>query len=92
MRTHPIHVTNGRARIREVRTELLAFGEVLDVVVTGQSDLLVVICSERPRAGEWLGALRAAGHDIPTRRRARTAPSLRMAINQGLRHPSSSLS
>ena len=52
MRTHPIHVANGRARILEVRTELLAFGEVLDVVVTGRSDLLVVIGSKRPRARE----------------------------------------
>lgn len=65
MRTHPIHVTNGRARILEVRTELFAFDEVLDVVVTGRPDLLVVICSTRPRAGEWLRALRAAGYDIP---------------------------
>jgi hypothetical protein len=80
MRTHPIHLTNGRARILEVRNELFAFGEVLDVVVTGRPDILVVICSGRPRAGEWSRALRAAGYDIRTRRRARTASPLRPAI------------
>jgi hypothetical protein len=32
MQTHSIHVTNGRARVLEVRTQLFAFGEVLDVV------------------------------------------------------------
>lgn len=59
MRTHPIHITDGRAQALEVRTELFAFGEVLDVVITGRPDILVVICSRRPRAGAWLAALGA---------------------------------
>lgn len=67
MRTHPIRVTRGRAQVLEVRAELFAFPEVLDVVVTGRPDILVVICSRHPRPGAWLVALRAAGYEIPAR-------------------------
>ena len=73
MQTHPLHVSDAGARFDELRTELLAFADVLEVFSTGQGDLLVVICSGRPRPGEWVRALRAAGYRIPSRRRPRTA-------------------
>jgi hypothetical protein len=87
MRTHPIHVTNGRAQVLEVRTELFAFGEVLDVMVTGRPDILVVICSRRPRPGAWLAALRAAGYEIPARRRPTALPPLRTVHPHPTRAP-----
>jgi hypothetical protein len=62
MQTHAIHVLGGRERVLEVRTELFVFGEVLDVFVTGRPDVLVVVCSGRPRPAQWLAALRAAGY------------------------------
>jgi hypothetical protein len=77
MRTHPIHVARGRAQVLEVRAVLFAFPEVLDVVVTGRPDILVVICSSHPRPGAWLVALRAAGYEIPARRRQTAAPTRR---------------
>jgi hypothetical protein len=70
MQTHKIHVSNGRYRVHEVRRELFIFPEVLDVFVTGRPDALVVVSSGRPRPGEWLGALRRAGYDVPARRHA----------------------
>jgi hypothetical protein len=74
MQTHPIHVTGGRERVLEVRSELFLFSDVLDVLPTGRPDLLVVICSGRPRPAEWLGALLAAGYEIPVRPHARAVP------------------
>jgi len=76
MQTHPIHVTAGRQRVHEVRSKLFAFSDVLDVVVTGQPDVLVVVCSGRPRPAEWLAPLRAAGYQIPVRR-VRATPQAR---------------
>ena len=73
MQTHPIHVTDGRERVLEVRGELFVFSDVLDVFATGRPDVLVVICSGRPRPDEWLGVLRAAGYEIPARPHARAA-------------------
>lgn len=70
MQTHQIHVSNGRDSAREVRGELFTFPEVLDVFITGRPDALVVVCSGRPRPGEWLGALRRAGYDVPAKRHA----------------------
>lgn len=70
MQTHQIHVSNGRDMVDEVRSELFSFPEVLDVFITGRSDALVVVCSGRPRPGEWLGALRRVGYDVPAKRRA----------------------
>jgi hypothetical protein len=70
MQTHPLHVADARSRLDSVRAELLAFTDVLDVFPTGRADVLVVICSGRPRPGEWVGALRAAGYRIPPRRHA----------------------
>jgi hypothetical protein len=70
VQTHQIHVSNGRDRVHEVRSELFIFPEVLDVFVTGRPDALVVVCSGRPRPGQWLGALRRVGYDVPARRHA----------------------
>jgi hypothetical protein len=53
--------------VNEVRSELFSFPEVLDVFITGRLDALVVVCSGRPRPGEWLGALRRAGYDVPAK-------------------------
>jgi hypothetical protein len=75
MQTHPLHVTHARERALEIRTELFAFGDVLDVFATGDPDVVVVACSGRPHPAEWLRVLRAAGYEIPGRRRAR-APQL----------------
>jgi hypothetical protein len=71
MQTHPLHVIHGRERALEIRTELFVFGDVLDVFVTGHPDVLVVACAGCPRPAEWLRVLRAAGYEIPARRRAR---------------------
>jgi hypothetical protein len=70
MQTHQVHVSDGRNRVHEIRTELFAFPEVLDVFVTGRPDALVVVYLGRPRPGEWLRALHAAGYRVPPRRRA----------------------
>ncbi len=70
---HQIHVSNGRDRVDGVRSELFSFPEVLDVFVTSRPDALVVVCSGRPRPGDWLGALRRVGYDVPARRRATAA-------------------
>ena len=71
MQTYPLHVMDGRTRALEIRSELLVFGDVLDVFVTGRPDVLVVACSGRPRPAEWLRVLRAAGYEIPSRRTSR---------------------
>jgi hypothetical protein len=65
MRIHPIHVTDGRSLLHRIREELFAFSQVLEVYATGRADVLVVVCWGRPRAAEWLRALRAAGYDVP---------------------------
>jgi hypothetical protein len=73
VQTHQIHVSNGRDRVDAVRSELFTFPDVLEVFVTSRPDALVVVCSGRPRPGDWLGHLRRVGYDVPTRRRASTA-------------------
>jgi hypothetical protein len=73
MQTHQIHVSNGRDMVNEVRSELFSFPEVLDVFITGRPNALVVVCSGRPRPGEWLGALRRVGYDVPAQRHAAAA-------------------
>jgi hypothetical protein len=70
VQTHQIHVSNGRDRVDEVRRDLFIFPEVLDVFVTSRPDALVVVCSGRPRPGDWLGVLRRVGYELPARRRA----------------------
>lgn len=69
MQTHPIHVTDGHELVLDVRVALFVLPEVLDVFVTGRPDVLVVVCSGHPRPTRWLAALRAAGYQIPVRRR-----------------------
>lgn len=73
MQTHPIHVRHGRELVLEVRSELFAFSEVLDVFITGRDDVLVVVCEGRPRPAEWVRALRCAGYEILGRRHARSS-------------------
>jgi hypothetical protein len=70
VQTHEIHVSNGRDMVNEVRSELYNFPEVLDVFITGRQDALVVVCSGRPRPGEWLRALRRVGYGVPAKRHA----------------------
>jgi hypothetical protein len=70
VQTHQIQISNGRDNVHEIRNALFAFPEVLDVFITGRQDALVVVCSGRPRPGDWLRALRAAGYDPPPRQRA----------------------
>jgi hypothetical protein len=74
VQTYQIYVSKGRDRVHEIRSELFAFPEILDVFVTGRPDSLVVVCRGRPRPAEWLRALRAVGYDLPPRRHSRTAP------------------
>jgi hypothetical protein len=70
VQTHQIHVLHGRDMVNEVRSELFGFPEVLDVFITARPDALVVVYSGRPRPGEWLGALRRAGYELPPQRHA----------------------
>ena len=71
MKTHQIHVAGARERIHDIRNELFGFPEVLDVLVTGRPDVLVVVHAGRPRPGEWLRALRGLGYLTPARSHAR---------------------
>lgn len=75
MQTHQIHISNGRDKVHEIRSELFAFPEVLEVFITGRPDALVVVCTGRPHPGEWLRALRAVGYEAPSRHRAVPAVS-----------------
>ena len=70
MQTYQITISQGRDNVHEIRRELFAFSEILDVFVTSRPDSLVVVCAGRPRLSEWRRALRAAGYEIPTRRRS----------------------
>jgi hypothetical protein len=73
VQTYRIHVSKGRERVDEIRSQLFVFSEVLDVFVTGRPDSLVVVCWGRPRPAEWLRALSAVGHDLPRRSHFGTA-------------------
>lgn len=59
MQTHKLHVSGARKYVDDIRSELFAFPEVLEVFVTGRPDVLLVVYAGRPRPGEWLRALRA---------------------------------
>lgn len=72
MQTHQIQIFNGRRRAPEIRRELFAFPEILEVFITSRPDALVVVCSGRPRPAEWLRALREAGYDAVGRHRPAT--------------------
>jgi hypothetical protein len=69
MQTHQIQVVGAREEVHEIRGELFAFPEVVEVFVTGRPDSLVVVYAGRPRAGEWLCALRRLGYRTPSRSR-----------------------
>jgi hypothetical protein len=73
VQTHQIQITDGRRRVDEIRCELFAFPEVLDVFITRRPDALVVVCSGRPHPAEWQRALRAVGFHFPSRRRVSPA-------------------
>jgi hypothetical protein len=70
VQTHRLHVSNARDSVLEIRSELFVFPEVLEVFVTGRPDVLVVVCSGRPRPTQWLRTLRAAGYETLARRHA----------------------
>jgi hypothetical protein len=74
MQTYQMRVSHGRDRVTDVRRDLFAFPEVIDVFVAGQPDALVVVFVGRPRPGEWTRALRALGYDIPPRRHVAPPP------------------
>ncbi len=82
MQTHQIDISHGRDSVHEIRRELFAFSEILDVFVTGRSDALVVVCAGRPRPSEWLRALRAAGYQVPRRRHSSTPSTMSCSIIQ----------
>jgi hypothetical protein len=68
VQTYQITISQGRDRVHEIRRELFAFSEILDVFVTSRPDSLVVVCAGRPRLGEWRRALRAVGYEVPAGR------------------------
>ncbi len=70
MQTHQIQISHGREKVNQIRSELFAFPEVLEVFTTGRPDALVVVHSGRPHPAEWLRALRAVGCEAPPRRPA----------------------
>ena len=70
VQTHRLHVSNARDSVLEIRSELFAFPEVLEVFAPGRADVLVVVCSGRPRPRQWLRTLRAAGYETVARRHA----------------------
>jgi hypothetical protein len=82
VQTYQITISHGRANVHEIRRELFAFSEILDVFVTSRPDSLVVVCAGRPRLGEWRRALRAAGYEIPARRRSATSATTQRSIVQ----------
>jgi hypothetical protein len=82
VQTHQINISHGRENVHEIRRELFAFSEILDVFVTSRPDSLVVVCAGRPRLGEWLRALRAVGYEAPTRRHPSAVATTRRSIIQ----------
>ena len=69
MQTHQINISHGRDNVHEIRRQLFAFSEILDVFVTSRPDSVVVVCAGRPRLGEWLRN-RSAGASSPRTRSA----------------------
>lgn len=82
MQTHQINISRGRHNLHEIRRELFAFSEILDVFVSSRLDSLVVVCAGRPRPGEWLRALRAIGYEAPARRHLSGESTTRGSIIQ----------
>lgn len=83
MQTHQIQIFNGRRRALEIRRELFAFPEIMEVFITSRPDALVVVCCGRPRPAEWLRALREAGYDAVVSRR----PTTRLPESERKTHP-----
>jgi hypothetical protein len=79
VQTHQIQITDGRNRVDQIRRELFAFPEVLDVFITPSPEALVVVCSGRPHPAEWQRALRDVGFSFPSRRRPTPRPAARAA-------------
>jgi hypothetical protein len=77
VQTHQLQITDGRNRVDEIRRELFAFSEVLDVLISPRPDALVVVCSGHPHPAEWQRALRAVGFSFPSRRRPTPRPPAR---------------
>jgi hypothetical protein len=75
VQTYQIHVSDGRARVDDVRSALFAFPEILDVFITGRPDTLVVVCAGRPHPALWLRRLRHVGYEVWIRRRPDPATS-----------------
>jgi hypothetical protein len=82
VQTHQINISHGRDNVHEIRRELFAFSEILDVFVTSRPDSLVVVCAGRPRLGDWLRALRAVGYEAPNRRHPFTVATTPRRIAQ----------
>jgi hypothetical protein len=82
VQTYQITISQGRDNVHEIRRELFAFSEILDVFVTSRPDSLVVVCAGRPRLGEWLRTLRAVGYEVPARRHSSAAPTTPRSIVQ----------
>lgn len=82
MQTYQLTISQGRDNVYEIRRELFAFSEILDVFVTSRPDSLVVVCAGRPRLGEWRRALRAAGYEIPARRSSVAVTTTQRGISQ----------
>jgi hypothetical protein len=83
VQTYQITISHGRDSVHEIRRELFAFSEILDVLVTSRPDSLVVVCAGRPRLGEWLRALRAVGYEVPARRHPSPSSTTLRSIVQG---------
>jgi hypothetical protein len=82
VQTHQINISHGSDNVHEIRRQLFAFSEILDVFVTSRPDSLVVVCAGRPRLGEWLGALRAVGYEVSARRHAFPGPAMPRSMTQ----------
>lgn len=96
MQTHQMRVSEGRDRVTDIRRDLFAFPEVIDVFVTSRPDVLVVVIIGRPHPGEWTRALRSLGYGIPPRRTVAPPPPeldgprqirVRQNVSRGSRRP-----
>jgi hypothetical protein len=80
VQTYQINISQGRDNVHEIRRELFAFSEILDVFVTSRPDSLIIVYAGRPRLGEWRRALRAVGYEIPVRRHSSARSTTRHSI------------
>lgn len=89
MHTQEIHVAGAHEAVSAIRCELFAFPEVIDVLGTSRSDLLVVVVFGRPRPAEWTRHLQAAGYEVlrPQAASSSPGPDVRPARAQWGRGP-----